>query len=138
MNWYIDVLKKYAVFKGRARRKEYWIFIVFNMFFSLVLSQADQMLGFYDAKMGIGTLGVIYAAAVFLPTLAVTVRRIHDTDRSGWWALLGVVPLGVIARLILQAFDGTKGDNRFGPDPKGDDFSRGGKNGSSKDGKFAG
>ncbi|MCC4799997.1 DUF805 domain-containing protein [Enterovibrio norvegicus] len=138
MNWYIDVLKKYAVFKGRARRKEYWIFIVFNMFFSLVLSQADQMLGYYDAKMGIGTLGMVYAAAVFLPTLAVTVRRLHDTDRSGWWALLGIVPFGVIALLILQAFEGTKGGNRFGPDPKGNDSANGNSNGSPKDDTFAG
>ncbi|ATF10043.1 DUF805 domain-containing protein [Candidatus Enterovibrio altilux] len=118
MNWYFGVLKKYAVLKGRARRKEYWTFILFNMFFSLLLGQVDSMLGLFKTEVGIGTLGIIYAITVFVPTLAVTVRRLHDANHSGWWALLSLVPLGMFALLILQAFEGTQGPNRFGPDPK--------------------
>ncbi|PCS23395.1 DUF805 domain-containing protein [Candidatus Enterovibrio escicola] len=118
MNWYIGVLKQYAVFKGRVRRKEYWMFIMFNMLFSTILSQLDKIIGTYHPELGFGTLSVIYGIAVFLPTLSVTVRRLHDYDYVGWWALLGLVPFGVILLLILHAREGTKGDNRFGSDPK--------------------
>ncbi|MEZ8142850.1 hypothetical protein A1OO_11595 [Enterovibrio norvegicus FF-33] len=118
MNEYIGVLKKYALFKGRARRKEYWTFILINVLVSFALGFVDQWVGSFNAEAGIGTLGMVYAVAVFIPTLAVTVRRLHDTDRVGWWALLGIVPFGVIALLIMQAFEGTKGENRFGVDPK--------------------
>lgn len=119
MNWYIGVLKQYATFKGRARRKEYWTFLLINMLVTMALALVDRQLGTFNPEYGMGTVGMVYAAAIFLPTLAVTVRRLHDTDRTGWWALLGILPLGVIALLILQAFEGTKGSNRFGPDPKG-------------------
>ncbi|KXF81889.1 DUF805 domain-containing protein [Enterovibrio coralii] len=125
MDWYIGVLKKYMVFKGRARRKEYWIFILFNMLISLVLSLVDEQFGTFNPEIGIGTLGTIYALFVFLPTLAVTVRRLHDADRTGWWALLGLIPFGVFVLLAMQAFEGTKGENRFGPDPKGDQTKSG-------------
>ncbi|EOD79973.1 Inner membrane protein YhaH [Grimontia indica] len=118
MNWYIGVLKQYANFKGRARRKEYWMFLAFNMLFTFALAFVDQALGTFNPDIGIGTAGTVYAIAVFIPTLAVTVRRLHDTDRVGWWALIGILPFGVIALLVLNAFDGTKGSNRFGPDPK--------------------
>ncbi|MDD1796196.1 DUF805 domain-containing protein [Enterovibrio makurazakiensis] len=120
MNDYIGVLKKYAVFKGRARRKEYWTFILVNIVVSFVLGYVDQLVGSYNAEAGIGTLGMVYAVAVLVPTLAVTVRRLHDTDKVGWWAFLSIVPFGVIVLLIMQAFEGTKGSNRFGPDPRGE------------------
>lgn len=125
MNWYIGVLKQYATFKGRARRKEYWIFLLVNMAITTLLSLVDKQLGTFNPEFGMGTVGMVYAAAVFIPTLAVTIRRLHDTDRTGWWALLGLLPFGVIALLILQAFDGTKGSNRFGPDPKASSSERG-------------
>ncbi|MDD1784311.1 DUF805 domain-containing protein [Enterovibrio sp. ZSDZ35] len=123
MDWYIGVLKKYVQFNGRARRKEYWMFLLFNILISLTLSFVDEYFGTFDPARGIGTIGLVYAALVFLPTLAVTVRRLHDTNRSGWWALVGLIPLGVFVLLALQAIQGDKGDNRFGADPKGSQAS---------------
>ena len=120
MNWYLNVLKQYAVFKGRARRKEYWFFILFNLIASVVLTVIDFMTGLLDAELGIGLLSGLYSLAVLIPSLAVTVRRLHDTDRSGWWLLLGLVPLlGAIVLLVFMLLDGTPGDNRHGASPKG-------------------
>ena len=120
MNWYLNVLKQYAVFKGRARRKEYWFFILFNLIASVVLTVIDFMTGFLDPELGIGLLSGLYSLAVLIPSLAVTVRRLHDTDRSGWWLLLGLVPLlGAIVLLVFMLLDGTPGDNRHGASPKG-------------------
>ena len=85
MNWYLDVLKKYAVFSGRARRKEYWFFVLFNIVISLVLGLIDGVIGSASAETGVGLLGGIYALAILIPTIAVAVRRLHDTGRSGWW-----------------------------------------------------
>ncbi len=114
MNWYLDVLKKYVEFNGRARRKEYWFFMLFNVIISIVLGVIDGFIG-----MDIGILGAIYSLAVFLPSLAVTIRRLHDTDRSGWWVLIGLIPLvGGIVLLVFMCLDGNSGDNRFGADPK--------------------
>lgn len=114
MQWYLEVLKKYVEFKGRARRKEYWFFMLFNVIISFVLGVIDGVIG-----MDIGILGAIYSLGVFLPSLAVTVRRLHDTDRSGWWILIGLIPLiGAIVLLVFMCLDGNRGDNRFGADPK--------------------
>jgi uncharacterized membrane protein YhaH (DUF805 family) len=119
MNWYVQVLKKYADFSGRARRKEYWLFILFNILISLVLTAIDFMIGTYSASLGMGLLGGIYACAVLIPAIAVTVRRLHDTDRSGWWFLLVLIPIiGPIVLLVFMIIDGTPGSNRFGPSPK--------------------
>jgi len=113
MNWYIDVLKKYAVFTGRARRTEYWMFVLFNILVILVV-------GFLDNRLGTGgILGVLYSLGVLLPSLGVAIRRLHDTDRSGWWLLICLVPLvGCIILFIFMVLEGTPGDNRFGPNPK--------------------
>ena len=115
MDWYLQVLQKYAVFEGRARRKEYWFFVLFNFIISIVISVAEA---------GIGTggiLGLIYVLGVFLPSVGVGIRRLHDTDRSGWWLLVGLIPLiGFIILIVLLALDSTPGDNRFGPNPKGE------------------
>ena len=120
MNWYLNVLKQYAVFKGRARRKEYWFFILFNLIASVVLTAIDFMTGLLDAELGIGLLSGLYSLAVLVPSLAVTVRRLHDTDRSGWWLLIGLVPLlGAIVLLVFMLLDGTPGDNQHGANPKG-------------------
>ncbi len=119
MNWYVQVLKKYADFSGRARRKEYWMFVLFNVLISVVLTIIDFMLGTYSASIGIGLLGGIYACAVLIPAIAVTVRRLHDTDRSGWWFLIVLIPvIGPIVLLVFMIIDGTPGTNRFGPSPK--------------------
>lgn len=120
MNWYITVLKKYAVFSGRARRSEYWFFVLFNMIVAFVLGFIDGFLGLGDMEAGIGLLGTIYGLAVIIPSIAVGVRRLHDTNRSGWWLLISLVPLiGAIVLIVFFVMDSTPGDNRFGPNPKG-------------------
>ena len=119
MNWYLAVLKKYAVFDGRARRKEYWFFVLFNIIFALVLAFIDGMVGTFNPESGYGVLSGIYGLAVFIPGIAVSIRRLHDTDRSGWWILICLIPLiGAIWLLILFVLDGTAGQNQYGPDPK--------------------
>ncbi len=111
MNWYLQVLKKYAVFGGRARRKEYWMFILFNLIIAFVLGFIEGIVGIAP-ESGQSVLVTIYQLAVLIPTIAVGVRRMHDTDRSGWWLL---VP---IANIVFAVSEGTRGDNRFGSDPK--------------------
>ena len=83
MNWYLEVLKKYAVFDGRAQRAEYWYFVLFSIIISIVLGFIDFSIGTFDEKAGVGLLSGIYALAVFIPSIAVGVRRLHDTNRSG-------------------------------------------------------
>ncbi len=106
-------LGKYVTFDGRARRSEFWFFILFTILLSVVTSAID-------AVTGIGILGPIASLAVFLPGLAVSVRRLHDTGRSGWWYLLIFVPVvGLIVLVIWFCAKGTPGANRFGEDPAG-------------------
>ena len=120
MNWYLEALKKYAVFSGRARRKEYWYFFLFNILISIVLAVIDGMTGTLDAEAGIGLLGGIYGLAVLIPGLAVSVRRLHDTDRSGWWLLIVLIPLiGAIVILVFMVQDSKPNENQYGSNPKG-------------------
>jgi uncharacterized membrane protein YhaH (DUF805 family) len=120
MDWYLIVLKKYLVFEGRARRKEYWFFILFNILIGIGLAIIDNMTGTLNPETGTGLLSGIYSLAVLIPTIAVAIRRLHDTDRSGWWLLLAFVPLiGGLVLLVFFVLDGTPGSNRFGPSPKG-------------------
>ena len=119
MNWYLEVLKKYAVFSGRARRKEYWYFSLFNLLISIVLAVIDGMTGTLIAEANIGLLGGIYALAILIPFLAVSVRRLHDTDRSGWWLLIALIPLiGAIVIIVFWAQDSQPGENQYGSNPK--------------------
>jgi len=119
MGWYLEVLKKYAVFVGRARRKEYWYFVLFNFLAGIVLALVDGLTGTLDPQTGLGMLGSIYALAVLLPTLAVAVRRLHDTDRSGWWLLIGLIPLvGAIVLIVFMVQDSEPGSNEYGESPK--------------------
>lgn len=119
MNWYIDVIKKYAVFKGRARRKEYWYFSLFNILIILALIFIDALTGTLDADTGYGLLSGLYTLAVFLPSVAVSIRRLHDTDRSGWWLLIALIPLiGAITLLIFFASDSQSDENEYGLNPK--------------------
>ncbi|MFC1415682.1 DUF805 domain-containing protein [Streptacidiphilus cavernicola] len=112
MNWYVDVLKNYVGFSGRARRQEYWMFFLFNVIAYIVLA-------IIDAVIGSSILGIIYGLAVLLPSLAVAARRLHDTGRSGWWILIGIVPLvGWIILIVFLATEGQPNDNQFGPSPK--------------------
>src|SRR5918993_1559988 len=120
LSWYLQALKKYAVFSSRSRRKEYWYFVLFNIIVSIVLGLIDALLGTGGPYAGAGLLSGIYGLAVLIPTLAVTVRRLHDIDRTGWWILIGLVPLiGGIVLLVFALLDGTPGDNRYGPNSKG-------------------
>jgi uncharacterized membrane protein YhaH (DUF805 family) len=119
MNWYLEVLRKYAVFDGRARRKEYWYFFLINTVISIFLAFIDSFTGTISEDVGIGLLDGLYALAVLIPGTAVTVRRLHDTDRSGWWILIGLIPvIGGIALLVFMVLDSTPGDNQYGPNPK--------------------
>lgn len=118
MKWYLKCLKQYAVFSGRARRKEYWMFVLFNAIFVFLLMFLDKMLGL-NYYMQYGVLYTIYAVAVLIPGLAVNVRRLHDINRSGWWVLLSFVPIvGGIVLLIWACTEGTHGTNDYGEDPK--------------------
>ncbi|WP_187261346.1 DUF805 domain-containing protein [Pontibacter beigongshangensis] len=119
MNWYMTVLRKYAVFSGRARRSEYWYFVLFNVLISMVLSFVDLTIGTATSTGSIGLLGGLYSLAVFIPSLAVAVRRLHDTGKSGWWVLFGLIPvLGWIVLIIFMFIDSQPGDNQYGPNPK--------------------
>ena len=119
MNWYLEVLKKYAVFSGRARRKEYWFFVLFNIIIALALTFIDFSTGLYDVESEVGLLSGLYSLAVLVPSIAVTIRRLHDTDRTGWWFLIAFVPIiGVIVLLVFTVFDSMPGDNQYGPNPK--------------------
>ena len=118
MSWYLEVLKKYAVFSGRARRTEYWMFLLGTVLIALVLGVIDGIVGVaLDSDLSL--LSTVYALAVLIPSLAVSVRRLHDTSRSGWWLLLGLVPIiGVIVLLVFMVQDSHPGDNQYGPSPK--------------------
>ena len=137
MEWYLKCLRQYADFSGRARRKEYWMFILFNAIISFVL-------GFIDGLLGLNLLSYIYALVIFIPSLAVSVRRLHDIGRCGWWYLLPMVPfIGLSALLAFGSFtssaaiivglaalgtgilmlvwfctDSEGGSNKWGPNPK--------------------
>jgi len=113
MNWYLEVLKKYAVFNGRARRTEYWMFFLFNSIITIAL-------GFIEGIAGSpGVLGMLYSLAVLVPGIAVGVRRLHDTNRSGWWLLISLIPIvGLIVLIVLMVQDSQPEDNQYGPSPK--------------------
>jgi len=120
MNWYLEALKKYATFTGRARRKEFWFFTLGNFLAVLGLGVVDGLMGNFDPQYEIGPLSGLYLLAVLVPSIAVTVRRLHDTDRSGWWILLGLIPIvGGLVLLYFEVLDSQPGTNRFGPNPKG-------------------
>ena len=121
MNWYIGALKKYAVFSGRSRRKEYWMFVLFNLIISIVLGVVDGLIGTVNLEMGVGLLGGIYSLAVILPGIGVTVRRLHDTNKSGWWLLIVLIPIiGAIVLIVFTVKDSDPGQNDYGENPKGE------------------
>lgn len=125
MQWYIKVLKQYADFKGRARRKEFWMFSLINFIIIMALQTVMFAVGGMDPEAGgialaIAGLLLLYALAVFIPSLAVSVRRLHDTNRSGWWLLIGLIPLiGAVVLIIFYVQDSQPGSNQYGENPKG-------------------
>lgn len=150
MEWYLKVIRNYATFKGRARRKEYWMFILFNFIIGVVLTILDNVLGLtynYSEYSSGGTLSSLYNLFVFIPALAVTVRRLHDVNKSGW--LIGIMYIGLavfmlimftmifaqsfgvmliipglvmfgygIYLFVLTVTEGDSGPNQYGEDPK--------------------
>src|SRR5436309_5574241 len=116
MEWYLAVLKKYLVFTGRATRTEYWMFALFNVIISIVLSIIGYVV---VGGNGQSALSSLYSLAVLLPSLGVSVRRLHDTNRSGWWLLISLVPIiGIIVLIVFLVQDSDPGDNRYAPNPK--------------------
>ena len=119
MNWYLEVLKKYAVFSGRARRKEYWYFVLFSSLISIALTIIDGVTGTFSPEAGIGLLGGLYGLAVLIPSIAVGVRRLHDISRSGWWLFIVLIPIiGVIVLIFFFVSDSKPEENQYGISPK--------------------
>ncbi len=119
MNWYLEVLKNYAVFTGRARRKEYWMFVLFNIIFAAAAVLVDNLLGLASDAIGYGPVYGLYLLATLIPGIAVGVRRLHDIGKSGWMLLIAFIPLiGAIWLIVLMATEGQSGANEYGPDPK--------------------
>jgi uncharacterized membrane protein YhaH (DUF805 family) len=119
MEWYLKCLRQFADFKGRARRKEYWMFTLFNIIFSIAAAILDNLFGIADPELGYGLIYAVYLLAMLIPGLAVAVRRLHDTGNSGWMILIAFIPLiGAIWLLVLFVKEGDKGNNRYGADPK--------------------
>jgi uncharacterized membrane protein YhaH (DUF805 family) len=114
----LNALKKYGDFSGRARRREYWMFSLFYYLFLGILLFLDSVLGLVDNEAVIGVFSGIYTLALFIPGLAVQVRRLHDTGRSGWWILIGVIPVLGLVLLGYMWRPGDDGSNRWGDDPK--------------------
>ncbi len=125
MNYYTGVWKKYAQFSGRARRAEYWYFALFNFIVTIVLAIPYYMgIGMVQNGNGGGWVLTLpyfaYCLAAIVPSLAVTVRRLHDINKSGWWIFIALVPfIGWIWLLVLTIMEGTSGENQYGPDPRG-------------------
>ena len=119
MNWYLKVLKQYADFSGRARRQEYWMFLLFNIIFAIGAMIMDNVMGIAFDTIGYGPLYLLYALVVFIPGLAVSVRRLHDVGKSGWMMLIALIPLiGFIWFLVLMLTDSKPGANHYGLSPK--------------------
>lgn len=119
MKWYLKVLKQYADFSGRARRKEYWMFVLFNMIFVFAAIILDNLLGTTIGILPYGLIYILYVLAMIIPNLAVTVRRLHDIGKGGGWIFIAFIPIvGAIWLLVLLCKDGEAGDNRFGSNPK--------------------
>ena len=127
MHWMLMPLRRYADFSGRSRRKEYWMFFLFNLLVSLVvwgLLAVTFLASLSESEMTVIMMPVfiiygLLALALIIPGIAVTVRRLHDIDRSGWSILLGLIPIvGAILLIVFYCTEGTPGPNRFGDDPK--------------------
>ena len=121
LEWATLPLKRYADFSGRSRRKEYWLFVLGFIIAIIAAMTVESLLGMSDMiGEGYGPLSLLVILGLFIPALAVQVRRFHDQNKSGWFVLLGFIPfIGSIVVIVFMCFEGTRGDNRFGPDPKG-------------------
>jgi uncharacterized membrane protein YhaH (DUF805 family) len=113
---YMNVLKRYVDFNGRASRSEFWMFVLVNLLVSIAITIVDKFVGL---KIGIfSALNLLYTIGVLLPSIAVAVRRLHDTSKSGWWYFIALIPIiGTIALIIFWATDSTPGENQYGANP---------------------
>lgn len=129
MNWYLDALRQVTNFKGRSRRKAYWMFFLINLLIAMTLVIIDKTMGWTFGAQKAGITSTVYVMASTLPHLALSVRRLHDVGRSGWWSMLGVMfglspnilSLAMLVTLyVLLVLKGQEGTNKYGPNPKGD------------------
>ena len=111
MEYFLDAIKKYADFSGRATRKEYWMFVLFYMIIFLLLSVVDGLLGTF-------VLGGIFSLAVLVPSVSIAARRLHDIGRTGWWQLITLIPVIGIIILIVFLTQNSQDGNAYGPSPK--------------------
>jgi uncharacterized membrane protein YhaH (DUF805 family) len=123
MNWYFKVLRDYATFEGRATRQEYWMFYLFNLL-AMILSFLPFLLSTTTDDAGLENmqwllLPIFYLLGTFIPWIALTARRLHDVNLSGWWQLLTFLPFGTLVLFVFTVLDGTVGTNIYGNDPKG-------------------
>ncbi len=122
-NWFMVAMKQYAVFSGRARRREYWYFVFTMLLIGLMLGIALGVVAVLvqlEPAMLANIFSILFFLGLLIPSIAVFVRRLHDTNRSAWWILIGIVPIiGGIVLFVFVVLDGTPGENRYGPDPKG-------------------
>ena len=118
MYWYLEVLRKYAVFDGRARRTEYWMFTLVNIIISFLLGLIEGFLGIAP-ELDFSILSSIYSLGILIPSIAVSIRRLHDIGRSGWWFLIVFIPfIGFLVLLVFAIMDSEPGPNQYGPNPK--------------------
>lgn len=124
MKWYLKVLSQYADFSSRAKRKEYWMFTLFHRIFAICAMILDHYVGSSFDSIGYGPVYLFYALALVIPGLAVAVRRLHDTGRSGFYLFVGIIPIiGAIWLIILMVIDGDDGKNEYGVNPKEDQIN---------------
>lgn len=117
---YLKVLSKYATFSGRARRQEYWLFVLVHVIVGFIVGIIQSFVP--DLAGPLLVLWIVYALATLIPNIALTFRRLHDTGRSAWWILIALVPfVGAIVLLVFYCLPGTVGPNKYGEDPKQDD-----------------
>lgn len=117
MQWYLKVLKNYVGFSGRARRTEFWMFMLFNFIAAVIVGILDNVLGLSSVLAG------LYSLAILLPTIALWIRRLHDTGKSGAWVLLALIPaVGAIVLLVFACLDSDPAANQYGPNPKTEPF----------------
>lgn len=125
------VFENYVNFNGRARRSEFWYYVLANILIAIIIGFIEGMLGLGNYttssnsfEFSGGVISNLYSLAVLLPGLAVSVRRLHDTNKSGWYILFGLIPLiGAIILIVFMATNGDEGSNQYGQDPKNDDYS---------------
>ncbi len=119
MKYYFKAFNNFSNFNGRARRKDYWMYLLFNLIFGLVAIILDNVFGLAFESIGYGVIYLLYSLITFIPSLSVTVRRLHDKSKSGWYILLAIIPIiGGIVLLFILAADGDPGENEYGMNPK--------------------